>query len=62
MVGLSISVTAFAALLSAPVVGNRTERYGGRTVTVIALAVQASGAAAMVEVRSAPAAVAAMAV
>jgi MFS family permease len=62
LVGLSITVTAVAALLSAPVAGNLAERFGGRTVTVIALVLQACGAVAMIEVRSAPAAVAAMAV
>ena len=61
LAGLSVTVSALAALLSAPVAGNLVERYGGRTVTVIALLIQASGAAAMAEVRSAPAAMVAMA-
>lgn len=61
LVGLSVTASALAALLSAAVAGNLAESCGGRTVTVIALLVQACGAVAMVEVRSTPAAMAAMA-
>ena len=61
-VGLSIFVSALAAIGSAPVAGHLVALLGGRTVVVLALLIQATGAAAMIAATSAPLAMAAMAV
>jgi MFS family permease len=62
IVGLSIFVSALAAITSAPVAGQLLARLGGRTVVVGALSVQAAGTAAMIAATSAPVAMTAMAV
>jgi MFS family permease len=61
-VGLSIFVSALAAIGSAPVAGHLLARLGGRTVVVIALLIQATGTAAMITATSAPVAMTAMTV
>lgn len=61
-VGLSIALSALAAIASAPVAGRLTARLGGRAVVVIALLIQAAGTAAMAAAASVPVAVTAMTV
>ena len=61
-VGLRIFVSALAAIGSAPVAGHLVALLGGRAVVVLALLIQATGAAAMIAATSAPLAMAAMAV
>ncbi len=61
-VGLSIFVSALAAIGSAPVAGHFLARLGGRTVVVGALLIQATGTAAMITATSVPVAMTAMTV
>jgi MFS family permease len=61
-VGLSIFVSALAAIGSAPVAGHFLARLGGRTVVVAALLIQATGTAAMITATSVPVAMTAMTV
>jgi MFS family permease len=61
-VGLSVFMSALAAIASAPAAGQLMARLGGRNVVVIALLVQAAGAAAMTAATTAAVAVAAMTV
>ena len=61
-VGLSIFLSALAAIASAPVAGQLLARLGGRNVVVISLLIQAAGAAAMTVATSVPVAAAAMTV
>ncbi len=62
LVGLSIFVSALAAIGSAPVAGHLLARLGGRRVVVIALLIQAAGTAGMIAATSAPVAMIAMTV
>lgn len=61
-VGLSVFMSALAAIASAPAAGQLTARLGGRNVVVTALLIQAAGAAAMTAATTAAVAVAAMTV
>lgn len=61
-VGLSIFLSALAAIASAPVAGQMLARLGGRNVVVIALLIQATGAAAMTVATTPAVAAAAMTV
>lgn len=62
LVGLSIFLSALAAIASAPAAGQLLARLGGRNVVVIALLIQAGGAAAMTVATTAVMAATALAV